>query len=157
MLSTEPHAELNLMTLRSCSELKPRVGHSTDWVTQAPQRHLYKTEIKLYNSPGKNSLACPQCPCDLVLACLSSYLSLHSHSVPPLQETFQHCHWTSASMFQCLDTLSPVSAHPVLPSPLRVHFRLSNSSLLFYKLFEGRNHKLLTFAPQVLRMLLKTE
>ena len=35
-LSTEPHTGLELMTLRSWLDPKPRVRHSTDWVTQAP-------------------------------------------------------------------------------------------------------------------------
>jgi len=41
-LSTEPHAGLDLMTLRSRPQPKPRVGHSTDCTTQAPQgSHFY--------------------------------------------------------------------------------------------------------------------
>lgn len=35
-LSAEPDAGLHLMPLRSWPEQKPRVGHSTDWATQAP-------------------------------------------------------------------------------------------------------------------------
>ena len=32
----DPNAELNLTTLRSRPERKPRVGHLTDWATQVP-------------------------------------------------------------------------------------------------------------------------
>ena len=36
ILSTEPHLGLHPMALRSRPELKPRVGHLTDFATQAP-------------------------------------------------------------------------------------------------------------------------
>ena len=39
----EPDTGLNLMTLRSQPELKPRVGHSTECTTQVPHRHFNKS------------------------------------------------------------------------------------------------------------------
>ena len=50
-VSMEPEAGLHLKTLRSWPELKPRVGHSTAWATQAPQlpvEFLFSLILKNY-------------------------------------------------------------------------------------------------------------
>ena len=39
-------AGLDLMILRSCSELKSRIGCPTDWATQEPQEHYYSSTEK---------------------------------------------------------------------------------------------------------------
>ena len=41
MPKTEPKAGLELTTLRSRPELRPRVGCSTDWATQAPLQGFF--------------------------------------------------------------------------------------------------------------------
>ena len=42
MLSVKPSAGLNLMTLRSQPELKPRLGRLTDWTVQVPPVLFFK-------------------------------------------------------------------------------------------------------------------
>ena len=55
--SAEPDVRLNLTTMRSCPEPKSRVGHLTDWVTQAPTGTYskYFIFIILFN-PCNNSM-----------------------------------------------------------------------------------------------------
>lgn len=40
----KPHTGLHLMTLRSCLEPKPRLGHQPDWATQAPPLFINDTK-----------------------------------------------------------------------------------------------------------------
>ena len=48
--STEPDRGLDLPTVRSWPELKSRVGHSTDWATQAPLYWYFPLQFRTTGS-----------------------------------------------------------------------------------------------------------